>query len=228
MPRGAGASGLPTAAGHGTEQSHPTGGRADPCALWQCQAGSAVQSLVHSRRRVRRSGQPGLLPDERCAERAVADRPLRCRRGPSDRRGSWSVPRDASGGVRPSRGGRGRRSGPGRARSGTGFPAQPVRAGRSARSDPGPTGLRAAVCSGPVVGPEDGTWRAARPRSRLRGPQQRSASAHQAPGEPRKRGCSLPSGLVPCLAGRADGLGRCWSQRGGGRTLPARQEVVQD
>jgi hypothetical protein len=141
-------------------------GHADPCTPWRYQAGSAVPSLLHSRRRVRRSGQPGLSPDGRCAGRAVAGRPLRCRRGPSSRRLPWSVPavRRAGSGHR---GGRGRRSGP---RSPGPDSRRPVRAGRPARGDPGPAGLRRRSVRRPgrKTGAADAR-RAARPRPRLRG-----------------------------------------------------------
>jgi hypothetical protein len=198
--RGAGAPGLPASAGQED--------RAQPSRLAERRplralavSGGQGPALVHSRRRVRRSGQPGLLPGGRCAGRAGAGRPLRCRRGPVRSARSVVRPRGAPGGVRTGRGGRGRRSGTGLQAAG---PRGAVRArrswsGRSPHGGPRRPGREAGAA---------GAWRAARPRPRLRGPQQRSASAHQAPGEPRPRGRPLRGpGFVPSLAGRADGPG---------------------
>jgi hypothetical protein len=209
--RGASASGLPTSAGHG-DRAQPSrlAGHAGPRAPWRCQAGSAVPGLVHSRRRVRHSGQPGLLSGGRCAGRAGAGRPLR--RGAVRPARSVVRPRGAPGGVRTGRGGRGHRSGPERHGPGPGS-RQPVRAGWSARGDPGPAGLLAAVRGGPAVRPErrapgelpvygcaDGSS-AQRPRVR------RQANRDHA-------GAPLPSGLRAVLGRTSRRAGKPGCRRG--------------
>ena len=176
-----------TAVGHGDRPQPPAGRARRSRAPWRCQAGSAVPSLVLGAV----SSEPGLLPDG--ALRRAARRPGRPLR-------RWGTVRSARPVVRP-RGASGGSDRPGRARSSvrsglqtpvglvwavrSGAVRDRAPCGRSARGGPGSAGLLAAVYGGPVMRP--GQRAPGELPARVhgpRGPQQRSASAHQAPGEP--------------------------------------------